>query len=228
MIIGGLQKFSLIDYPQEICAIIFTSGCNFRCPYCHNPELVTGNGYKIDIKFVFDFLKNRVGKLTAISITGGEPTLHSDLIGFIEKIRSLGYQKIKLDTNGTNPEMINELIKRKLVTYVAMDIKSSFERYQEVIKAKCNVEKIKQSIDIIRNSNINYEFRTTAVDNFVGQKDILSIANHIKGAKAYYIQRFVPSKTLDKSFINKTSFAKTELERIKMKIEPMFETFSIR
>jgi pyruvate formate lyase activating enzyme len=228
MIIGGLQKFSLIDYPGEVCAIIFTVGCNFRCPYCHNPELVIGSAKIISADYVFDFLKSRVGKLSAVSITGGEPTLHSDLIDFVEKIRLIGYKKIKLDTNGTNPHMLKKLIDDKLISYVAMDIKAPFEKYRSTVNIECDLEKIKESIELIKNSGIEYEFRTTAVEGLLEEKDIISIANYIKGAKAYHIQKFIPSKTLNESFSNKQSLSPDKLDSIKNKISSMFDIFSIR
>ncbi len=228
MIIGGLQKFSLIDYPGEVCAIIFTKGCNFRCPYCHNPELVASGGQTIDVEYVFSFLKNRVGRLSGVSITGGEPTLHSDLIDFIKTVRLMGYEKIKLDTNGTNPDMLNELIKNGLVTYIAMDIKAPFDRYEDVTNVKCDIDKIKRSVDIIKNGKIDYEFRTTVVEGLLKVDDVFSIAEHIKGSRAYYIQRFVPSKTLNRNFENRRSFLEEELKNIEKTVGSMFEMFAVR
>lgn len=152
MIIGGLQKFSLIDYPHKISAIIFTTGCNFRCPYCHNPELVNPKLYpeRITEEEVFNFLKNRKEKLDAVVITGGEPTLHKDLYKFISKLKSMGFL-IKLDTNGTYPNILNRLIKDNLLNYIAMDIKGSLDRYEEIVGTKVNLEKINESIKIILN-----------------------------------------------------------------------------
>ena len=228
MIIGALQKTSLIDYPGEICAIVFTVGCNFRCPYCHNPELVTGNIRSIDKEDLFDFLKKRSGKLSAVSITGGEPTLHSDLAEFIKEMRLLGYEKIKLDTNGTNPKALEELIQERLVNYIAMDIKAPLYRYGAVTGCGYDIECIKKSIDIIKDSHLDYEFRTTVIDGFVGKEDVLLIADLIKGAKAYYIQRFIPSKTLNESFLSKRSISNEELDEIRQKIGKMFDIFEIR
>jgi len=228
MIIGALQKTSLIDYPGEICAIVFTVGCNFRCPYCHNPELVIGNARGINKDYLFDFLKKRAGKLSAVSITGGEPTLHSDLIDFVKEIRLLGYEKIKLDTNGTNPKVLDVLIQERLITYVAMDIKAPLGRYGVVADYRYDTECIEKSIDIIKNSHIDYEFRTTVIDGFVEKEDVLLIADLIKGSKAYYIQRFIPSKTLNKSFLSKNSISEEELDEIRQKIGGMFDIFEIR
>jgi pyruvate formate lyase activating enzyme len=154
MIIGGLQKFSLIDYPHKISAIIFTIGCNFRCPFCHNPELVNPKLYpeKIPEKDVLEFLESRRGKLDAVVITGGEPSLHKDLYQFISKIKYMGFL-VKLDTNGTNPNILNRLIKDNLLNYIAMDIKGSLDRYEEIVGTKVDLGKIKKSINIILNLN---------------------------------------------------------------------------
>ena len=227
MKIGGLQRVSLIDYIDEICAIVFTAGCNFRCPYCHNPELVTGNINTIEESDLFNFLVKRKGKLTAVSITGGEPTLHKDLPEFIKKIRDFGY-KIKLDTNGTNPQMINKLLNNNLIDYIAMDIKAPIEKYEKVVDVKVNKEAIKESVEIIKSSNIDYEFRTTVVKELLSKEDILTIANMIKGAKAYCLQRFIPSKTLDENFLNKTPLSDKELKEVKNAIGNLFDTFLVR
>lgn len=152
MVIGGLQKFSLIDYPHKISAIIFTIGCNFKCPFCHNPELVNPKLYpeKIAEEEVFNFLKNRKEKLDAVVITGGEPTLHKELYQFISKIKSMDFL-VKLDTNGTYPNILNRLIKDNLLNYIAMDIKGSLDRYEDIVATKVNLENIKDSINIILN-----------------------------------------------------------------------------
>jgi len=162
MKIGGLQKFSLIDFPQKSSAIIFTQGCNFRCEYCHNPELVYYNLFKIPIPVeqIFSFLETRTKQLDAVVITGGEPTYQPDLIDFIKKIKSMKYL-IKLDTNGSNPEIIKKIIDEQLIDFIAMDIKATFDKYSYVSCVPVDIEKIKTSIEIIKNSHIKFEFRTT-------------------------------------------------------------------
>ncbi len=227
MKIGGFQKFSLIDYPGEICAIVFTTGCNFKCPYCHNPELVEGDAADIRTAEVMDFLERRTGKLSAVSITGGEPTLHKDLSDFIKAIKSFGY-KVKLDTNGTKPDMLAKIIDEHLVDYIAMDVKAPFEKYGYVVRTNCDTKIISESIEIIMKSGVEYEFRTTAVSGLTTQQDILRIAETLKGARAYYLQRFIPSKTLDKGYMNKNTLQEKEFEQIKDKINGFFEVFSIR
>ncbi len=221
MKIGGLQKFSMIDYPDKIACIVFTQGCNFRCPYCHNPELVKPEmfGESLSEEEFFDFLKERVGKLDAVSITGGEPTLQYDLIEFIKKIRDLGFL-IKLDTNGTNPEMLKEIIDQKLVNYLAMDIKAPFSKYEEITKMPVNIEKIKQSVEMIKSSGIDYEFRTTLVKKLLSPEDIEQIGRDIAGAKQYFLQKFVSTKTVDEKVLNEETYSEEELENLKEQLKP--------
>ena len=216
MIIGGFQKFSLIDYPGKICSIIFTQGCNFRCPYCHNPELVDPKYFLAPIPEdeVFSFLKTRQGKLDAVEITGGEPTLQKDLINFIQKIKKMDYL-VKLDSNGSNPDVLEKIIKMKIVDYLAMDIKGPLEKYQLISNSKVSPAKIKKSIKLIMDSGIDYEFRTTIVKSQINREDIIKIGKLIKGAKLYALQKFIPSKTLDKKFLHKTTYNDEEFKDFK-------------
>lgn len=215
MFIGGLQKSSLIDYPEKISAIIFTQGCNFRCPYCHNPELIEGKAScEISQDALFQFLKTRVGKLDGIVITGGEPTLQKDLPEFIKKIKELGFA-VKLDTNGTNPQMLKHLIDEKLIDYVAMDIKSPLDKYCEVVCAKVDTKKIEESINILKNSNIEYEYRTTVVKSQLAYEDFEKIGAIINDAPKYYLQKFLPTKTLNRFFVNQSTYSDEEFEEIR-------------
>jgi pyruvate formate lyase activating enzyme len=193
MKIGGFQRFSLIDYPGKICAIVFTQGCNFRCPYCHNPELVNPELFEAPIpeKEVLSFLANRHGKLDAVEITGGEPTLQPDLIDFIREIKDMGYL-VKLDTNGSKPEILSEAIEDGIVDYLAMDVKAPLERYKEITHSGVDPANIKESIELIKSSGLDYEFRTTVVKSQLGKRDILEIAWLIRGSKRYVLQKFVP------------------------------------
>lgn len=204
MIIGGLEKFSLIDYPGHLSAIVFTKGCNFRCQFCYNPMLVwpdqtgkTNNEDHSDFNEndLLVFLASRVGKLDAVVVTGGEPTLHADLPEFLDKIKQLGF-KVKLDSNGTNPEILSLLIREKLVDYLAMDIKASPKKYDLVTGVQQNLEKIKESIKIIKNSGLPYEFRTTIVPELATIKDISEMGELIKGADKWYLQKFKSDTTL--------------------------------
>jgi pyruvate formate lyase activating enzyme len=203
MLIGGFQRFSLIDYPGKICAIVFTQGCNFRCPYCHNPELVDPKlfSHPIPEADIFAFLETRRGKLDAVVITGGEPTLQPDLIDFISKTKALNFL-VKLDTNGSSPGILRELIELNIVDYLAMDVKAPLERYQEITNSKVDQAKIKASIELIRHSGLDYEFRTTVVKSQLGKNDILAIGKLIRGSKRYIMQKFVPETVLDQKFLD--------------------------
>ena len=201
MTIKGLQKLTLLDYPGKLAAIVFVGGCNFRCPFCHNGTLVLGNEGDLDIEEIYSFLESRKNKLSGVVISGGEPTLYPDLPDFIRRIRSFGY-KIKLDTNGTNPEMIRMLVGEGLVDYVAMDIKNSPESYEATAGANVDMEKIRQSVDFLLSDAVEYEFRTTLVRQLHTHEDMKKIGEWIKGAKRYFLQSYkhtdgVISKGLD-------------------------------
>lgn len=192
MIILGLDKLSLVDYPQKTSAVIFTGGCNFKCPFCHNAGIVYGREMQIPEQEVFDYLLKRKGLLDAVCISGGEPTLHSDLTELIDKIKSLGFL-VKLDTNGTNPEMLESLIADGKLDYVAMDIKNGIEDYSKI--TGCNSEKlisdVKQSVEILLKNEVSYEFRTTLVNEFHTEKSIEEMGKLINGAEKIYLQKFV-------------------------------------
>lgn len=201
--ICGIQKLTLLDYPEHTACTLFVPGCNFRCPFCHNGELLSGDVEFYDENEIFAFLQKRVGILEGVCITGGEPTLYSDLGRFIGKIKDLGYS-VKLDTNGYLPERLELLIDAGLLDYIAMDIKNSPERYAETVGLaydKFDIEPIERSIDIIMTSGVDYEFRTTVVAELFDERSIVEAAKMIRGAKRYFLQRFVmrdsvPSKTL--------------------------------
>ncbi len=219
MIIGGFQKFSLIDYPGKISCIVFTQGCNFRCPYCHNPELIPSTPVvKIKEETILSFLEKRKGKIDAVVITGGEPTMQQDLLKFIQKIKEMGYL-IKLDTNGSNPEMLEIIINHGLVDYIAMDIKAPLEKYKEATHSVIGPEKIKRSVRMIMNSDIRYEFRTTVVKSQLTGKDIINIGKLIEGVELYILQKFIPTKTLDPNFSNEKTYSGEEFKGLKRKLE---------
>ena len=201
MKIGALDKFSLIDYSGYTTAIIFTQGCNFRCPFCHNPELVLPEQFEEPIPFgdVFEFLKKRKGLLDAVEFTGGEPTLQLDLLDKMREIKALGY-KIKLDTNGTNPEVVRKAISENLVDYIAMDVKGSIERYNEIAGVPVDTEKIKESVELIKGSAPDYEFRTTLIRGFHDETEMEKIGRLISNAKRYYIQNAHFDKTVKPNF----------------------------
>ncbi|WP_457624781.1 anaerobic ribonucleoside-triphosphate reductase activating protein [Persephonella sp.] len=230
MKIGGFQKFSLIDYPGKISAVIFVQGCNFRCHYCHNRELVLPEYFSKSIPEdeILDFLSVRKGKLQGVVITGGEPTIFPDLPDFIYKIKKMGFY-VKLDTNGSNPDMLSLLIERKLVDFVAMDVKAPPEKYSLITGTDVHKDKIIRSIDILKNSGIYYEFRTTVVKDMISEIDIYRIVNTIKGASRYAIQNFYPVETLvNEDFRRKEGFSKDQLKSIEKKLKAKFPQFIVR
>ncbi len=178
--IGGLQKTTFIDYPGKLACTVFLCGCNFRCPFCYSRELVLPekikNQPKVKKKEFFNFLQERKGLLEAVVVCGGEPTINEDLPDFIKEIKKFGYL-IKLDTNGSNPEMLQELINEKLIDYVAMDIKAPIEKYEKTVRVKVETEKIKESVKILKKGIIGYEFRTTVVPGIIDKDDILKWQN---------------------------------------------------
>lgn len=194
MTFSGLQKLTLLDFPGMVACILFTKGCNFRCPFCHNASLVNQSDLpEYSEEEILAFLKKRQGILEGVCITGGEPLIHPSLPDFIKKVKALGY-KVKLDTNGSFPQRLQTLLDESLLDYVAMDIKNSFDKYP--VTAGCeslDVTAIEKSIDILLKGTVPYEFRTTVCANFHTVDDIIAIANRIKGADKYFLQNFVDS-----------------------------------
>lgn len=198
MIIQGLQKLTLLDYPERMACTVFTGGCNFKCPFCHNSSLVQGDALENSIREedFFGFLNTRKNILEGVCITGGEPTLQKDLPEFIKKIKGMGFL-VKLDTNGYKPDTLKALAADGLLDYVAMDIKNSKSKYAKTAGiSDFKIENIIESVDFLINGNVDFEFRTTVVKGFHEEKDILEIAEWISGAKKYYLQKFVNSGDL--------------------------------
>jgi len=227
MIIDGFQKLTLLDFPETMACLLFTKGCNLKCPFCHNRSLVLDknkNGL-ISEKEIFDYLKKRKNILEGVVISGGEPLLQKDIKRFIYDIKTLKY-KVKLDTNGTNPKLLNELIDEGLIDYVAMDIKNVFEKYPKTTGCKSvNIDNIKKSIDILKQKKIDYEFRTTIVKNFHSMDDIKKILSYIGDSK-YFIQNFVDSENVICSGL--CGFTKNELLEIDEELKKEFTNFKIR
>ena len=191
MALVGLDKMSLLDYEDKISCVLFYKACNFRCPFCHNGLTVLEAEDEFLFEAVLEYLKSRVGLLDAVVFTGGEPTLEPNLKEHIKQVKELGFL-VKLDTNGTNPEVLKDLIDANLIDYVAMDIKNSEEKYPLTVGVKqVDMTKIKESIDILMNSEIPYEFRTTLVDEFHKLEDMDGLGEFIKGAPILYLQKFV-------------------------------------
>lgn len=187
----GIDKMSLLDYDDMVSCVLFTPKCNFRCPFCHNGLTVLDSEVEIKFEDILTFLKSRVGLIDAVVISGGEPTLMPELKERIKIIRDLGF-KIKLDTNGTNPTLLKELVNEHLLDYVAMDIKNSFDMYPITCGVlKVNESRIQESIDFLKENHVDYEFRTTLVEEFHDEKSIKEMGEIIKGAKKLYLQKFV-------------------------------------
>ena len=214
--IAGFRKTSLIDYPDHIATVIFTQGCNCRCPYCHNPGLIPDEVEKeyMDLEYFQDFLKERQHLLDGVVITGGEPTLQEGIIDFIDDIKSRN-MKIKLDTNGSNFQVIAELMERELVDYLAVDFKTTYDKYQELTQNEMIVTQFKKCVSLILNSNINHEFRTTVVPGLHTQADVEEIAETVAGADKYCIQNFRPDFTLDSDLEGRRQFPESKLEQFK-------------
>ncbi|EKD58805.1 MAG: hypothetical protein ACD_56C00048G0006 [uncultured bacterium] len=230
MRIGGIQKLTLIDYPGVIATTIFTVGCSFRCGFCHNPELVLPEKFpemnEMEKEF-FEHLEKRKGKLEGVCITGGEPTIQPDIVEFIRKIKEMGYL-VKLDSNGSNPNVLEKIIQEGLADYIAMDIKSSPEKYSQVVGLKVDVEKIKKSVKMIMESGLPYEFRTTVVPGVHSEKDFDEIADWIKGAKSYYLQEYRNAEIIDAKLKGLIRGKVLDLEKIKTSIESRIEKVDIR
>ena len=198
MIIGGLQKLTLLDFPGTVACTVFTVGCNLRCPFCHNPALVNNppEDCRMSEEDFFAFLRKRQGILDGVAITGGEPLLHADAGEFIAKIKAMGF-KVKLDTNGTFPDRLEKILSEGNVDYVAMDLKNTFDKYAETVGIRgFDVSLIKRSIRIIKDSGIAHEFRTTVVSPLHEAGDFVKIAEQVEGTENYFLQNFVDSGDL--------------------------------
>lgn len=217
--LAGLQKTTFIDYPEKIACIVFTQGCNFRCGYCHNPELFENKEPVLSVPAFFEFLNKRKGKLDGVVITGGEPTLHGkDLIEFIKEVKSLGFL-VKLDTNGTHPDVLQELLDENLLDYIAMDIKAPLTKYKTITQTDIDTKIIKKSIDMIMNSGVDYEFRTTIVKSQLSVEDLRQIGELIQGAKRYYMQKFLATKILDETLMSEESYTDEEFKNLRTILE---------
>jgi len=232
MVFGGLQKNSLIDYPGKLSCVLFLSGCNFDCPYCHNPDLAKGylssHSY-LNENSIYEFLEGRKHFLDGVVVSGGEPTLHKDLLFICEKIKQLGYP-VKLDTNGSRPEVLKTLIDQGLVDYIAMDIKTDPFEYSPFIRKDHDPNQIISCIHFIMESSIPYEFRTTCIKPFVNDRIVERIARYIEGCKLYALQRFCHTEVLHPEFFqnNECLFDDDELLNLKSIAEPWVQACIIR
>lgn len=208
MRIGGLQKLTLLDFPGHVACTVFLQGCNFRCPFCHNTSLILGTE-EITQDEILRFLNTRQGLLDGVAITGGEPMLSADLPDFLRKIKALGY-KTKVDTNGSFPAMLRRLIDEKLADYVAMDIKNSPEKYAETAGADGMLDAVRESVSILMDGFLPYEFRTTVVDELHEPSDFEAIGKWLAGAQRYFLQGFVDSGDILRPGLHAASKEKME------------------
>jgi len=227
MLIAGIVKSSVIDYPGTICTVLFTGGCNLSCGYCHNPELINFAGIPLNGAEILDFLERRRKFIDAVCISGGEPCIQQGLYEFIEVLKAKGF-KIKLDTNGTRPDVLERLVRSQLLDYIAMDVKAPFRKYHSVTGAFVDINAIKRSIGLIKEISVEYEFRTTLCKPMIEKEDIISIAKGIKGAKSYYLQQFKQSKKDDCELGNYASYDTDELKDTMEVIKDWFKNCSIR
>lgn len=244
MLIGGLQKLTLIDYPGKLACTVFCMGCNFRCPFCYSSELILPEKMKkqpkISEDYLFDFLKKRKGLLEGVVLCGGEPTVSKDLPDLVKRIKNLGYL-VKLDTNGSNPSLLEGLIEKNLIDYVALDVKAPKEKYLKIIGMEAQfsglksnfwkeriIKNIEKSINLLKEGKIDYEFRTTVIPTLLEKKDILKIVRWIRPDKKYFLQNFRPEKTIDPKFEKIKPYSEEYLLEIQKAIAPFFDVCQIR
>jgi pyruvate formate lyase activating enzyme len=207
MIVAGLQKLSLVDFPGKLASVIFLQGCNFRCGYCQNPELIPREGVSgVSVEEVLGYLSCRKNNIEGVVVTGGEPTVHDDLALLLEKIAAIGLE-IKLDTNGSDPKILGGLISSGLLSYIAVDIKTSFSKYNLVSSNDNISDAVMESVRICMDSGVPYEFRTTCVPGVLEKTDIIKIGEAVKGARRYCLQQFRPKITFDEAFTNVKPFS---------------------
>lgn len=227
MYIEGLQKLTLLDYPEKMACTVFTHGCNFRCPFCHNASLVVeGASQRISIDELKEFFQKRKGILDGVCITGGEPLLQKDIKEFIELIKSYGYL-VKLDTNGSYPEKLKELVNAGVLDYVAMDVKAPPEKYPILTGVDgFDITPINESICFLKEGKVPYEFRTTVVKEFHEPQDFVKIGEWIKGCEKYYLQQFVDSGDVISGGLS--AYSSEEMEEIRQKILPLVPVAQLR
>ncbi|MGI6201598.1 MAG: anaerobic ribonucleoside-triphosphate reductase activating protein [Christensenellales bacterium] len=228
MKLAGLQKLTLLDYPGKVACTVFTAGCNYRCPFCHNgdlvlPELMPPALAEADF---FAFLQKRRGVLDGVCVSGGEPLIHGDIPAFLERIKALGYA-VKLDTNGAFPDKLRALVEAGLVDYVAMDIKNAPDRYAQTVGVdRLDLAPVRESVAYLLSGAVDYEFRTTVVRQLHSAEDLENIGKWLSGAKRYFLQAFVDSEYVLKGGL--TSYSKTELEALRERVCALVPSVQLR
>ncbi|MDI6697648.1 MAG: anaerobic ribonucleoside-triphosphate reductase activating protein [Candidatus Saccharicenans sp.] len=221
--IKGLEKFASRDFPGHISSTVFVGGCNFRCPFCHNADLVLNPGRlpSLDLNLFLSYLDSRQGWLEGLCLSGGEPLLHEDIEVLARVIKARGFL-VKVDTNGSFPDRLEYLISQGLVDWLAMDIKAPLRRYPEVVRAEVDAGKISRSLDLIRQSGLPYIFRTTVVPGLLTEADLLEIADWLNGSRCFQLQQFVPQNTIDPAFLKLEPYPAQELRNWAEKLKPYF------
>jgi pyruvate formate lyase activating enzyme len=228
MKIGGFQKTSLLDYPDRISAIVWTSGCPFRCPFCYNKALALGTAELFPQDEILSFLSKRKALLEGVVISGGEPLLHDDIIDFIKKIKNLRLL-VKIDTNGAFPERLSELLEQQLVDYVAMDVKAPKKKYPQLTGVDTNLSEIEASIDLLKTKASAYEFKTTFIPGLLTKDDIIEIAQWLKGADTYYLQQFkIKTPLLSSTLETMMPYPREYLLETLEEIKPFFKHCKVR
>lgn len=231
MRIAGLHRSSLIDYPDHICCVVFTRGCNLRCPYCHNGAILDplkpSPEEDMPLHKFWDFLERRRGLLDGVCVSGGEPTLQADLESFLQQVRAMGF-KVKLDTNGTDPITLAHCLEEGLLDYVALDVKMPPDRYQEMGGGRYAGDSVYRSAALLMGSSVDYEFRTTVVPGLHAESDIREIGMALQGAKRCFIQNFRPDNALDLRLRERAPFPASRLEAFRAALEPWVERVGIR
>lgn len=225
MRVAGLQKLTLLDYPGKLACTVFLSGCNMRCPFCHNPDLVLGSPFEMSMDSLLDFLAARKGKLEGVCITGGEPTIHPELPALLREIKRAGFC-VKLDTNGTNPKMLRELLEEGLLDYAAMDIKNAPEHYADSCGGMDFVKEVQESAEILMKGKTEYEFRTTVCAPMHNIERMEKIGQWLAGAKRYYLQQFVNSGNILGAGVAAVSSA--EMEEMRRCLLPYIPSVKLR
>ncbi|KQC14029.1 MAG: hypothetical protein APR63_06415 [Desulfuromonas sp. SDB] len=231
MLFGGLLKFSALDYPGHLSAVVFTQGCNWRCPFCHNPELIPLNcSNPISNEKIFNFLKTRLGLLEGVCITGGEPTIQNGLIDFIQEVKQLGY-KVKLDTNGSHQDAVEKIIYQARPDMLAMDIKTSWSGYCKAtgVKLKQNFfDRFKQLVEFTEDNDVDLELRTTVVPGLVDKEDIKKIGEWLGGTRKYVLQQFRPEVTYNPNFIGLSPYSSEQVKEMAKLAQQFFNRVIVR
>jgi len=223
---SGFEGVDLVNYPGRVCSVLYTPGCNFRCPYCYNPKLVRTRKGNLDEDKTISEIKKREKLVDSVCITGGEPLIHAELPSFVQRLKKHKLL-VKLDTNGSNPEELKRLLDGKLLDYVAMDIKGPLEDYPKITGFK-DTNKIQESINLLQGAGIPYEFRTTLVPDFFDKEKAKQIGELLKGSRLYVMQQFLPKTTLDNRFENKKPYERKEFKEFEVLMAPYFKSVRVK